>query len=47
VQGNEQGYEQGYDEIKNWKYKNWGWCKGNLTVIRRKLHLDLAKGNPK
>jgi hypothetical protein len=22
-------------------------CKGNLTVLRRILHLDLAKGNPK
>jgi hypothetical protein len=26
----------------------WGWyCKGNLTDLRRKLHLSLAKGNPK
>jgi hypothetical protein len=24
-----------------------GVCKGNLTVLRRILHLDLAKGNPK
>jgi hypothetical protein len=23
------------------------WCKGNLTALRRILHLDLAKGNPK
>jgi hypothetical protein len=22
-------------------------CKGNLTILRRLLHLDLAKGNPK
>jgi hypothetical protein len=22
-------------------------CKGNLTTLRRILHLDLAKGNPK
>jgi hypothetical protein len=22
-------------------------CKSNLTVLRRILHLDLAKGNPK
>jgi hypothetical protein len=22
-------------------------CKGNLTALRRKLDLDLAKGNPK
>jgi hypothetical protein len=22
-------------------------CKGNLTTLRRTLHLDLAKGNPK
>jgi hypothetical protein len=22
-------------------------CKGNLTVLRRILYLDLAKGNPK
>jgi hypothetical protein len=22
-------------------------CKGNLTDLRRKLHLSLAKGNPK
>jgi hypothetical protein len=22
-------------------------CKGNLTILRRVLHLDLAKGNPK
>jgi hypothetical protein len=22
-------------------------CKGNLTDLRRKLHLDIAKGNPK
>jgi hypothetical protein len=22
-------------------------CKGNLTNLRRKLHLSLAKGNPK
>jgi hypothetical protein len=22
-------------------------CKGNLTILRRILHLDLAKGNPK
>jgi hypothetical protein len=20
-----QGNEQGYDEIKNWKYDSWGW----------------------
>jgi hypothetical protein len=25
----------------------WACCKGNLTVIGRILHLDLAKGNPK
>jgi hypothetical protein len=24
-----------------------GVCKGNLTTLRRILHLDLAKGNPK
>jgi hypothetical protein len=24
-----------------------GNCKGNLTTLRRILHLDLAKGNPK
>jgi hypothetical protein len=24
-----------------------GWCKGNLTNLRRRLHLSLAKGNPK
>jgi hypothetical protein len=24
-----------------------GGCKGNLTILRRILHLDLAKGNPK
>jgi hypothetical protein len=24
-----------------------GWCKGNLTDLRRILHLSLAKGNPK
>jgi hypothetical protein len=24
-----------------------GWCKGNLTILRRILHLDLAKRNPK
>jgi hypothetical protein len=24
-----------------------GPCKGNLTTLRRILHLDLAKGNPK
>jgi hypothetical protein len=23
------------------------YCKGNLTILRRILHLDLAKGNPK
>jgi hypothetical protein len=23
------------------------YCKGNLTVLRRIFHLDLAKGNPK
>jgi hypothetical protein len=23
------------------------WCKGNLTNLRRELHLSLAKGNPK
>jgi hypothetical protein len=22
-------------------------CKGNLTILRRILHLDLAKANPK
>jgi hypothetical protein len=22
-------------------------CKGNLTILRRILHLDLAKGDPK
>jgi hypothetical protein len=22
-------------------------CKGNLTNLRRELHLNLAKGNPK
>jgi hypothetical protein len=22
-------------------------CKGNLTILRRILYLDLAKGNPK
>jgi hypothetical protein len=27
---------------------HWGWdCKGNLTDLRRILHLSLAKGNPK
>jgi hypothetical protein len=25
----------------------YGWCKGNLTNLRRELHLSLAKGNPK
>jgi hypothetical protein len=25
----------------------YGTCKGNLTDLRRKLHLSLAKGNPK
>jgi hypothetical protein len=24
-----------------------GYCKGNLTDLRRILHLSLAKGNPK
>jgi hypothetical protein len=24
-----------------------GACKGNLTDLRRELHLSLAKGNPK
>jgi hypothetical protein len=24
-----------------------GRCKGNLTDLRRELHLSLAKGNPK
>jgi hypothetical protein len=24
-----------------------GLCKGNLTNLRRELHLSLAKGNPK
>jgi hypothetical protein len=24
-----------------------GDCKGNLTDLRRELHLSLAKGNPK
>jgi hypothetical protein len=24
-----------------------GMCKGNLTILRRMLYLDLAKGNPK
>jgi hypothetical protein len=24
-----------------------GKCKGNLTDLRRELHLSLAKGNPK
>jgi hypothetical protein len=24
-----------------------GSCKGNLTNLRRELHLSLAKGNPK
>jgi hypothetical protein len=24
-----------------------GICKGNLTNLRRELHLSLAKGNPK
>jgi hypothetical protein len=23
------------------------YCKGNLTILRRILHLDQAKGNPK
>jgi hypothetical protein len=22
-------------------------CKGNISILRRILHLDLAKGNPK
>jgi hypothetical protein len=25
----------------------WRACKGNLTDLRRILHLSLAKGNPK
>jgi hypothetical protein len=28
-------------------YSLCGWCKGNLTDLRRILHLSLAKGNPK
>jgi hypothetical protein len=24
-----------------------GQCKGNLTDLRRELHLSIAKGNPK
>jgi hypothetical protein len=27
--------------------KTAGMCKGNLTNLRRELHLSLAKGNPK
>jgi hypothetical protein len=26
---------------------DWPKCKGNLTNLRRELHLSLAKGNPK
>jgi hypothetical protein len=32
----------GFDALE-WRGK----CKGNLTILRRILHLDLAKGNPK
>jgi hypothetical protein len=28
-------------------YERVFYCKGNLTILRRILHLDLAKGNPK
>jgi hypothetical protein len=30
----------------DWKGLEAG-CKGNLTILMRILHLDLAKGNPK
>jgi hypothetical protein len=35
-----------------WSEHSWlctygGLCKGNLTNLRRGLHLSLAKGNPK
>jgi hypothetical protein len=29
------------------KWKGYNNCKGNLTDLRRELHLSLAKGNPK
>jgi hypothetical protein len=30
------------------QFNPWGsQCKGNLTILKRILHLDLAKGNPK
>jgi hypothetical protein len=33
------------DEIQEWLAV--AHCKGNLTNLRRELHLSLAKGNPK
>jgi hypothetical protein len=34
------------DQVENGGEKR-GNCKGNLTNLRRELHLSLAKGNPK
>jgi hypothetical protein len=38
----------GFDALE-WRGKSMTWtkCKGNLTDLRRELHLSLAKGNPK
>jgi hypothetical protein len=33
-------------EIIGW-YESGSDCKGNFTILRRILYLDLAKGNPK
>jgi hypothetical protein len=35
------------EEMRERKYWVMEWCKGNLTNLRRELHLGLAKKNPK
>jgi hypothetical protein len=44
-----QGLEEAKVELTKAKdeYVMYYNCKGNLTILRRLLHLDLAKGNPK
>jgi hypothetical protein len=47
----EKALEDEYDQLMRtgtFKWlKNVPPCKGNLTNLRRELHLSLAKGNPK
>jgi hypothetical protein len=46
-EGSGSGSSGGDDENNKNGRNSEGSCKGNLTDLRRILHLSLAKGNPK